>query len=101
MSAGDSVHSRSIARPATAASDLELQLQPLTDQESPGFPGMKWSAVAEEDPDRQDVWLVRLDVRWLEEGEFVQERFLRVLPRQLPLGARVRRFRDEHGITTR
>jgi prepilin-type N-terminal cleavage/methylation domain-containing protein len=78
-----------------AESDLDLELATLPDQTAPGFPGMTWSATAVVDEARPDVWLVRLKVRWLDEGEDVFEEFLRVLPRQLPLGQRVRRFREE------
>lgn len=83
-----------------AASDLDLELATLQDQTAPGFPGMTWSAEAIADPDRPDVCLVRLELSWLEEGEPVGEVFFRVLPRQLPLGARVLRFRDEMPATT-
>jgi hypothetical protein len=56
---------------------------------------MTWSATAIVDGNRPDVWLVRLEVLWLEEGEPVGEVFHRVLPRQLPQGARVLRFREQ------
>jgi hypothetical protein len=35
-------------------------------------------------------------VSWLEGGDTVSEEFLRVIPRQLPLGSRIRAFRKEH-----
>ena len=78
---------------------------PQQDQPVPGFPGMTWAASALADPTRPDVWLVRIDVAW--PGSEVLEgpedgavggggdllRFLRVLPRQLPLRDRVVAFR--------
>ncbi|HEX5054062.1 MAG TPA: prepilin-type N-terminal cleavage/methylation domain-containing protein [Planctomycetota bacterium] len=75
-----------------ATSDLDLELVPLQDQTAPDFPGMRWSAKAIVDEDRPDVWLVRLEVRWFDEGDDVTQEFLRVLPRQQPLRARVLRF---------
>ncbi|MBX3464480.1 MAG: type II secretion system protein [Planctomycetes bacterium] len=89
-----------VRRAASAATDLDLEFAPLQDQSATGFPGMTWSAAAITDPDRPDVWLVRLEVRWLESGESVAEVFHRVLPRQLPLGTRVLRFRDEMPATS-
>ena len=61
---------------------------------------MTWSATAIVDENRPDVWLVRLRIRWLEEGDDVQQEFLRVLPRQLPLGRRVLRFKEESPETS-
>ncbi|MBK8100247.1 MAG: prepilin-type N-terminal cleavage/methylation domain-containing protein [Planctomycetes bacterium] len=87
-----------VVRSPGAETDLDLQLQPLADQTTPGFPGMKWSATAQLDDARPDVWLITIDVDWMEEGELVRERFLRILPRQLPLSARVQRFRDASGF---
>ncbi len=80
---------------ADAESALDLELAPLADQTAPGFPGMTWTATTVADPDRPDLWLVRIRVIWLEEGdeEFVE--FLRLLPCQLPLAQRVSRFRDD------
>lgn len=80
---------------ADAESELDVEFAPLTDQTAPGFAGMTWSATTVEDPDRPDLWLVRIRVGWLEEGdeEFVE--FLRLLPRQLPLAQRVLRFRAD------
>lgn len=82
-------------RPEAAESDLDLEIIELEDQTAPGFEGMRWSATAVVDENRPDVWMVRLEVRWLEEGENASETFLRVLPRSLPLGQRVQRYRDE------
>lgn len=87
-------------RKANAETDLDLEIAPLEDQTVPGFPGMTWSATAVVDETRPDIWLVKLDVRWLEEGEDAHQEFLRVLPRSLPMGARVRRFLDETNQTT-
>ena len=88
-----------VRRRADGETDLDLELAPLADQTVPGFPGMTWSASTVLDPDRPDVWLVRLKVTWLEEGEEMTEEFLRVLRRQLPLGQRVLRFREEASET--
>ena len=88
-----------VRRRADGETDLDLELAPLADQTVPGFPGMTWSASTVLDPDRPDVWLVRLKVTWLEEGEEMTEEFLRVLRRQLPLGQRVLRFREETSET--
>lgn len=86
-----------VVRSPGGETDLDLQLQPLADQTTPGFPGMKWSATAQLDDARPDIWLIVIDVDWMEEGEMVRERFHRILPRQLPLSARVQRFRDTTG----
>lgn len=72
-----------------------LEFQPLVDQESPGFPGMRWSARVVADENRPDLWLVKIDVRWFEAGDEVSNEFLRVVPRQLPLRDRVAAFRGE------
>lgn len=88
-----------VRRRADGETDIDLELAPLADQTVPGFPGMTWSASTVLDPDRPDVWLVRLKVTWLEEGEEMTEEFLRVLRRQLPLGQRVLRFREETSET--
>ncbi len=89
------IQEEAVKRSAKGESDLDLELVALEDQTAPGFSGMTWSASTVVDDQRPDVWLVRLRVRWLEVGEDAGEEFLRVLPRQLPLGQRVRRFRDE------
>jgi type II secretory pathway pseudopilin PulG len=89
------VQEECVRRRVGAESDLDLEIATLPDQQAPGFPGMTWSATAVLDEARPDVWLVRLKIRWLDEGEDVFEEFLRVLPRQMPLGQRVRRFREE------
>ncbi|MCA8973759.1 MAG: prepilin-type N-terminal cleavage/methylation domain-containing protein [Planctomycetes bacterium] len=80
---------------AAAESDLDLELVALQDQSVPGFEGMTWSATTTVDDMRPDIWLVRIEMRWLEEGEDSSEVFLRILPKSLPLGARVRRFREQ------
>ncbi|MCR9246757.1 MAG: type II secretion system GspH family protein [bacterium] len=89
------VRHESVRRAADAGSDLDLEIIQLEDQTVPGFDGMTWSAEAVVDENRPMVWLVRLEVRWLEEGENASEEFLRILPRNLPLGQRVQRFREE------
>lgn len=78
-----------------AESDLDIEFAPLDNQTAASFPGMTWEAIPVRDADRPDVWLVRIVVHWLEEGEDEQLEFLRVLPRQLPLAQRVRRFQSE------
>ena len=80
---------------ADATSDIDLEMVALADQTAAGFPGMKWSAEPIFDDTRPDLWLVRLDVQWLEDGDEVGETFFRVVPRQLPLGTRVLRFREQ------
>jgi prepilin-type N-terminal cleavage/methylation domain-containing protein len=89
-----------VRRKAGASTDLELELVPLQDQTSPGFPGMTWSGKAIEDENRPDVWLIELEFRWLESGEGRLAEFKRILPKQLPLRDRVLRFREERTETT-
>jgi prepilin-type N-terminal cleavage/methylation domain-containing protein len=89
------VQEQAVRKRADAATDLDLEVVPLDNQTVPGIEGMVWSATTVLDEQRPDVWLVRLQVRWQEEGEDVVEEFVRLLPRQLPLGQRVRRFRDQ------
>jgi type II secretory pathway pseudopilin PulG len=84
-----------VRRTSDGASDLELELATLPDQTTAGFAGMTWSATTIQDENRPDVWLVRLEIRWLEDGEDATEVFFRILPRQLPLGPRVLRFREQ------
>ncbi len=76
-------------------SPLDLEFTPLVDQETPGFPGMRWSASVTTDEACPELWLLKVDVRWLDAGEEVSTEFLRVLPRQLPLRERVQGFRGE------
>jgi type II secretory pathway pseudopilin PulG len=75
-------------------SPLDLEFVPLVDQPAPGFPGMRWTARAQVDETRPTLWLVRIEVRWLDAGEEVLAEFLRVVPRQLPLRERVAAFRE-------
>lgn len=89
------VTNEAVRAPAGSESPLDLEFVPMRDQPAPAFPTMTWSATATADPDRPELWLVRLAVRWLEAGEPVEEVFLRVLPRQLPLATRVVAFRGE------
>ena len=91
----------SVRRKPGAGSDLELELVPLQDQTAPGFPGMTWSGKAIEDENRPDIWLIRLEFRWLESGDYSHAEFLRILPRQLPLRERVLRFREERPASPR
>ena len=91
----------SVRRKAGAGTDLELELVPLQDQTAPGFPGMTWSGKAIEDENRPDVWLIKLEFKWLESGDYRLAEFLRILPKQLPLRDRVLRFREESATTPR
>lgn len=43
------------------------------------------------------VWLVKIEARWLEDGEDVVAEFLRVVPRQLPMRDRVMSYRGDVG----
>lgn len=78
--------------------DFDLELALPGEIEVPGYAGMRLSAKLEEDETRLDVFLLRIQARWFEQGQQIEEEFLRVLPRQLPLGMRIQRFRDEHDI---
>src|SRR5262245_27884462 len=53
------------------ATPLDIEFVPLVDQTAPGFPGMKWSAKAVADEDRPTLWLVTIEVRWLDAGDEV------------------------------
>lgn len=79
-----------------AESPFDVELTVPAPQPLDGAPGMSVSCKLETDETRPDVALARVRVSWLEGGETVAEEFLRVLPRQLPLGARIRAFRNEH-----
>ncbi len=79
------------------SSPFDLEFVPLVDQEVPGFPGMSWSATATADENRPLVWLVKIEARWLEDGEDVVAEFLRVVPRQLPMRDRVMSYRGDVG----
>ena len=88
------VRHESIRSRSGDSSPFELEFVPLLDQPAAGFPGMTWSATATEDENRPELWLVRIQAKWLEEGEPVIAEFLRILPKQLPLRDRVLSFRD-------
>jgi hypothetical protein len=60
---------------------------------------MRFSVQYQDDPDRPDVVLVEVAVRWLEQAEGVQQRYFRVLPRQEPMGQRVARFLQDNGLS--
>lgn len=107
------VRETGIRRRAGADSDLDLELSVPDSLEAPGFPGLMLSVREDKvDPkankadakstaaagfaDRPDVMLLRIEATWLDEGEAVSETFLRVVPRQLPLAARIQRFREEN-----
>ncbi|MCK5940687.1 MAG: hypothetical protein KAI24_01860, partial [Planctomycetes bacterium] len=74
-----------------------LEFVPLVDQPVPGFPGMTWSASATEDELQPLLWFVKIEARWLDEGEPVVAEFLRIVPRQLPMRDRVTSFREGSG----
>jgi prepilin-type N-terminal cleavage/methylation domain-containing protein len=59
------------------------------------FGGMRWMAAFTKADERPDLVLATVTVRWMEEGDFVQQEFRTMLPRQEPLGARVERFREQ------
>lgn len=89
-------------RSTTGQSDpFALEFVPLVDQEVPGFPGMSWTATAVEDEDRPLLWLVKIEARWLDEGEDVVAEFFRVVPRQLPMRDRVLSYREGVGDAPR
>ncbi len=84
---------------ADAESDLDLSLALPDAIPVEGYPTMTLSAEIVRDESRPFVALLRVRASWLEGGERVAEEFLRVLPLQLPLGARVRRIREQNGIS--
>lgn len=59
------------------------------------FGGMRWAVVFTRADERPDLVLATVTVRWMEEGDFVQQEFRTMLARQEPLGARVERFREQ------
>ena len=88
-----------LQRRPDAQTDLELELRLPDPVQLPGYAGVRLKASMVEDDSRPDVWLLSVLASWSEDGETVSEEFLRVLPRQLPLGVRVQRFRNENKIT--
>lgn len=84
---------------ADAASPFDLELVVPEPQRVEGIPGATVTGVVEQDETRPDVLLLRVRVSWLERGETATEEFLRVVPRQLPLSARVQTFRKEHDLS--
>lgn len=93
------VQNEAVRAPDGNPSPLQLEFVPLVDQQTPGFPGMTWSASATVDETRPTLWLVRLTVKWMETGENTSAEFLRVIPRQLPLRDRVIAFRGDAAET--
>ena len=83
------------------SSPFDLEFVPLEDQAVAGFPGMTWSASAVEDENRPLLWLVRIDVKWLEEGDEIVEQFIRIVPKQLPMRDRVLSYREGSGSAPR
>lgn len=81
------------------ATPLDLEFVPIVDRPAPGFAGMTWSARAVADETRPELWLLRIECRWLENGEPVTVEFLRVVPRQQPLRDRVLTLRDQAAET--
>lgn len=90
-----------IERKPDATSMLELRLPELIDQQVESFPGMHYSVQYRQDPDRPDIVMVEIAVRWLEQAEDVQQRYFRVLPLQEPMRQRVARFLQDHGLPKR
>jgi prepilin-type N-terminal cleavage/methylation domain-containing protein len=90
------VMQQQVHAPSGDATPLELELRPLADQETPGFPGMRWSCHAVADEDRPELWLLRIEMRWFDANEEVTAEFSRIVPRQLPLRARVSSFRGDN-----
>ncbi|GDY01677.1 hypothetical protein LBMAG49_10060 [Planctomycetota bacterium] len=88
------VRETGIKRAANAESDLDLQLTVPETIEMPLFPGLVCRVTKTEAADRLDIWLLRIEATWLDEGEAMSEVFFRVVPRQLPLGVRIQRFRE-------
>lgn len=89
------VMQEAVRAPGDRATPADLEFTPLLDQPAPGFPGMRWSAKVVADETRPTLWLLTIEVRWLDAGEEVVAEFLRVVPRQLPLRDRVLTFRGE------
>ena len=58
------------------------------------FTGMAWQVEYSVEPDRPDLVLAKLDIRWAEEGEFVRQIYRRLLVRREPLTARIKRWRE-------
>lgn len=87
-----------VRRRADAETDLDVELAVPAEIAVPGYATMRLLPSLVETEDHRDPALLRIRAVWLERGEPVEQEFLRVLPRQLPLGVRVKRFRDEHQI---
>ena len=93
------VQLRGVRRQASANHDLDLELAMDGPYLVEQAPGLRFFVKAIEAKDRSDVWLLKLRAQWMEAGEYLEEEFLRVLPRQLPLGARVERFFEDNSDT--
>lgn len=76
---------------------LDFTFDELQDQQVADFPGMSYGVGFVRDETRPDLVLVQVRVRWLEEGESVQQEFQRILPAQEPFAARVARLRRTLG----
>ena len=80
--------------------DLEIgdpetgALLPRVAVEVPEFPGMKYNVSFSGDPESSRVFLARIQISWLEQGEDVAEVFERVLIREVPFSRRVSRLRE-------
>ncbi len=90
------VQNEAIVSRSGSRSPLDLEFTPLVDQPAPGFQGMTWSATAQADDSRPELWLVTLRFRWFDAGEEVTAEFPRILPRELPLRDRVQGFRGDN-----
>lgn len=83
-------------RKPAATSPLDLELRSMDDQPVPGVPGATWSVAYTEDEARPEIVLATVKVRWLEQGDSVQQEFQAVLSKSEPFAARVQRWRQEH-----
>jgi prepilin-type N-terminal cleavage/methylation domain-containing protein len=90
------IQSQGFQRKPAATSPLDLELRSLDDQPVPGVPGGTWSVAYAEDETRPDIVLATVKVRWLEQGDSVQQEFQAILPKSEPFAARVQRWRQEH-----
>jgi hypothetical protein len=88
------VQQAGLARRAGADTDLDLELAMPASVALPG--GIDCKLHVEANPERPDILLLHVDASWLDRGELVREEFLRELRKELPLAARIQRFRSEN-----
>lgn len=72
----------------------DLAIQPVTVEEIPGHPGLRYTVEFQPDVERPDLVLVTVRVAWLDQGEESGEVFRRILARQVPFSTRVERRLD-------